>query len=161
MIEIGENRYSIAMIFKMLTSGESVPGCALWREVTTGTDPEYYHQKTSETEENGVIVKTHSNGDPKYTVDEIKERLVIEVKEQAAKLISTTDWLISRKVETGTEIPQKVLDYRQAVRKAADEIENTVNAINDYDQIARYEKEKAYHTAWPSQDTVASYIRGA
>lgn len=47
----------------------------------------------------------------------------VEVKAWAGRLLSYTDWYVTRNQETGAPIPDEVLVYRQAVRDASGIIE--------------------------------------
>lgn len=46
-----------------------------------------------------------------------------EVKAHAGRLLSYTDWYVTRQQEAGTPIPEDVLAYRQAVRAMSNELE--------------------------------------
>ena len=46
-----------------------------------------------------------------------------EVKAFAGRLLSYTDWYVTRRADTGEDIPEAVSTYRQAVRAASDTIE--------------------------------------
>ena len=45
------------------------------------------------------------------------------VKQWAGRLLSYTDWYVTRQAETGTPIPEDILAYRQAVRASSNELE--------------------------------------
>jgi hypothetical protein len=47
----------------------------------------------------------------------------LEVKALAGRLLSYTDWYVTRQQEGGAAIPAEVLAYRQAVREASNAIE--------------------------------------
>jgi hypothetical protein len=49
-------------------------------------------------------------------------------KEQAAGLLASTDWYITRKAETDTAVPESVLTYRAAVRTQSGAIEAAITA---------------------------------
>ena len=46
-----------------------------------------------------------------------------EVKTYAGRLLSYTDWYVTRQQEGGADIPADILTYRQAVRQASNDIE--------------------------------------
>lgn len=54
---------------------------------------------------------------------EAKIILAAEVKAHAGRLLSYTDWYVTRQQESGTAIPDEVSAYRQAVRERSGEIE--------------------------------------
>lgn len=49
---------------------------------------------------------------------------VAEVKNYAGRLLSYTDWYVTRQQEGGADIPADILAYRQAVRQASNDIES-------------------------------------
>ena len=56
----------------------------------------------------------------------LKYNAVQQTKATAAGLLQPTDWMVTRKAETGTAIPDSVLDYRAAVRTASGAIETAI-----------------------------------
>ena len=56
----------------------------------------------------------------------LKSNAIAQVKATAAGLLQPTDWMVTRKAETGTSIPDTVLDYRAAVRTASGAIETAI-----------------------------------
>ena len=54
------------------------------------------------------------------------------IKQQAAGLLSPTDWYITRNAETGAEIPTNVATYRAAVRTKSGEIEAAIDATTTH-----------------------------
>ena len=56
----------------------------------------------------------------------LKYNAVQRTKATAAGLLQPTDWMVTRKAETGTSIPDTVLDYRAAVRTASGAIETAI-----------------------------------
>ena len=87
------------------------------------------------------------NGDPVLDADGVqlvslglKSQAIATVKAQAAGLLSPTDWYVTRKAETGTEIPSDVLTYRQSVRTASGAIEAAISGVTTLEAfIALYE----------------------
>lgn len=80
------------------------------------------------TEEDGSITKG------------LKSNAISVVKQQAAGLLSPTDWYVTRKAETGTEIPSDILTYRQSVRTASGAIEAAISGVTTLEAfIALYE----------------------
>jgi hypothetical protein len=47
-----------------------------------------------------------------------------EVKAFAGRLLSYTDWYVTRRADTGEDIPAGISAYRQAVREASDALED-------------------------------------
>ena len=56
----------------------------------------------------------------------------VQVKQWAGRLLSYTDWYVTRRADTGEDIPADVLTYRQAVRDASGEIEAMDPIPEDY-----------------------------
>jgi len=56
----------------------------------------------------------------------LKSNAIAQVKTTAAGLLQPTDWMVTRKAETATAIPDSVLDYRAAVRTASGTIETAI-----------------------------------
>lgn len=80
------------------------------------------------TEEDGSI----TNG--------LKSNAIATVKQQAAGFLSPTDWYVTRKAETDTEIPSDILTYRQSVRTASGAIEAAISGVTTLEAfIALYE----------------------
>ena len=70
----------------------------------------------------------------------LKSKAIDTVKAQAAGLLNPTDWYVTRKAETGTEIPADVLTYREAVRTASGAIESAIEACSTLEAfMALYE----------------------
>lgn len=70
----------------------------------------------------------------------LKSNAIATVKQQAAGLLSPTDWYVTRKAETDTEIPSDILTYRQSVRTASGTIEAAISGVTTLEAfIALYE----------------------
>ena len=67
-------------------------------------------------DENGVQIVTKG----------LKSNAIAQVKATAGGLLRSTDWMVTRKAETGTAIPSAVGDYRTAVRTASEAIETAI-----------------------------------
>jgi hypothetical protein len=62
----------------------------------------------------------------------LKTNAIAQVKATAGSLLQSTDWMVTRKAETGTEIPSSVADYRTAVRIASGTIEAKIKAVKSH-----------------------------
>lgn len=71
--------------------------------------------------------KLDSKGNPIITRG-LKHHAIQTCKQQAAGLLASTDWYITRNAETSTEIPASVLLYRAAVRTQSGVIEAAITA---------------------------------
>jgi len=65
----------------------------------------------------------------------LKSNAIAQVKATAAGLLQPTDWMVTRKAETGTSIPDTVLDYRAAVRTASGTIETAIVAATTLEAL--------------------------
>lgn len=54
------------------------------------------------------------------------------IKQQAAGMLSSTDWYVTRNAETGAAIPADVTTYRAAVRSKSNEIETAIDAVTTH-----------------------------
>ena len=71
-------------------------------------------------DENGVQIVTKG----------LKSNAIAQTKTTAGSLLASTDWYVTRKAETGAEIPADVLTYREAVRTASGAIEAAIEACS-------------------------------
>ena len=72
-----------------------------------------------------------SAGNPK-DVGDLKTDAIAQVKVAAANLLQSTDWMVTRKAEAGTAIPDSVGNYRTAVRTASGTIETAITNAADH-----------------------------
>lgn len=77
----------------------------------------------------GIAKNLHDSGESLGLRSTWKSR----VDETAGSLLSSTDWYVVRKSETGAEIPTDVSDYRTAVRQANTDIKADIDASTDMD----------------------------
>jgi len=59
----------------------------------------------------------------------LKSNAIAQVKATAGGLLQSTDWMVTRKAETGAAIPSAVGDYRTAVRTASEAIETAIVGV--------------------------------
>ena len=71
-------------------------------------------------------------------LDELKEKKIKQVKKQAHSILSETDWYITRKQETGEEIPQDVLDERQSIREQSEVMEDKISNLQTKEEVKDY-----------------------
>ena len=79
------------------------------------------------------------------TLEDEKRMRIEAIKREAHSILAQTDWYIVRHQETGAPIPQAVLDYRAAVRAAADRAEQEIA------QLASVEAVRGYRVEWPEK----------
>ena len=66
------------------------------------------------------------------------------VKQTAGSLLAPTDWYVVRKSETGTAIPQSVLDRRAEIRTLSNTKEAAIRATSTTDELAGYVSSSAF-----------------
>jgi len=65
----------------------------------------------------------------------LKSQKISISKKQAAGLLQSTDWYVTRKSDTGTAIPQAIQDFRTAVRSVNNQQETQINACSNVEQL--------------------------
>jgi hypothetical protein len=84
---------------------------------------------------------TDENGEPviqdgkQVVIKGLKSQKIQIVKQQTAGLLSSTDWYVTRKSDTGTAIPQEIQDYRNQVREVSNQQEAQINACLNVDEL--------------------------
>ena len=65
----------------------------------------------------------------------LKSIWITQTKRTANELLSNTDWMVTRKSEKGTAIPDATTKYRDSVRTACNTIETKINACSNLTQF--------------------------
>lgn len=68
-------------------------------------------------------------------LDTLKSVWVAKQKETASTLLNPTDWYVTRKYETDTQIPTDVTTYRAAVRTSCGARESEINGCTTVDEL--------------------------
>lgn len=71
--------------------------------------------------------------------DDIKNKMIAQVKRQASRHLENTDWMAWREGEGGTAIPDDVKTYRTAIRKESNDKETEIKALSNLDAIKLYQ----------------------
>jgi hypothetical protein len=58
----------------------------------------------------------------------VKAQLISGVKATQHRLLSETDWAVIRRADTGTEVPENIQTWRDAIRVKATEMEEAIDA---------------------------------
>ena len=66
-----------------------------------------------------------------YVTEGLKTIWIRQTKTTANELLFKTDWMITRKAEKGTAIPDATTKYRDSVRTACNTIETKINACSN------------------------------
>lgn len=89
------------------------------------------------TDENGELIIRDGK---QVIIKGLKSQKISISKQQTAGLLSSSDWYVTRKSDTGTEIPQNIQDYRNEVRSISNQQETQINACATVEQLkALYE----------------------
>jgi hypothetical protein len=89
---------------------------------------------------------TNEDGEPviqdgkQVVIKGLKSQKIQISKQQTAGLLSSSDWYVTRKADTGTAIPQNIQDFRNEVREVSNQQETQINACTTVEQLkALYE----------------------
>jgi len=84
---------------------------------------------------------TDEDGEPviqdgkQVVIKGLKSQKISISKQQTAGLLSSTDWYVTRKSDTGTAIPQEIQDFRNQVREVSNQQEAQINACINVEQL--------------------------
>ena len=93
-------------------------------EVVIGTRPDDRFYIVTGPDNTGTYSSTPREIDDVTTDGEttlgLKSQFIAKQKDSANKLLSPTDWYVTRKIEIGTEVPVAIATFRTAVRAVCD-----------------------------------------
>jgi len=84
---------------------------------------------------------TDEDGEPviqdgkQVVIKGLKSQKIFISKQQTAGLLSSTDWYVTRKSDTGTAIPQEIQDFRNEVRIVSNQQETQINACTTVEEL--------------------------
>lgn len=81
---------------------------------------------------------------------DLKSVWLSNVRITAGQLLSETDWMVVRKLDTGIDLSVEVEAYRQSIREASNSKEATINAIETVSDLANYISSPAF-IVWPQR----------
>ena len=120
----------------MIWSDEDKKGFGLvWEaEEDTSFDSRFYFAKgiekkladTNEVDKDGKAIIDPLTGKQLVTLG-LKSKWITQTKTTANSMLSRTDWYVTRKAETGADIPSDISKYRTDVRTATKTIEDKIN----------------------------------
>ena len=84
---------------------------------------------TNQDKTDGKIPDGKDVGD--VAVEGLKTQIIRTIKQQAANILSETDWYIVRKADAGTAVPSAITTHRAAVRTKAAEQETAITNASD------------------------------
>ena len=99
-----------------------------------------YYDATSVTdiEVDGIVQRNYGTKQ-RYTLQELRDLRISEIKDSAHSLLEPTDWYIVRNAETGDPIPSEVSTRRVEIRTISNDAETTLNSETDYQAIIDYQ----------------------
>jgi len=95
-------------------------GTPLYVQVLDNTDPE-----------NPVMVDT----DERLVTKGLKSNMIAQVKDTAGKLLATTDWYVTRKVERNVDIPTDVASKRAAIVAESERLETAIAGVDSVEAL--------------------------
>lgn len=84
-----------------------------------------YNPDTEQMEDTTEQVVTHG----------LKHTMTAQVKDTAGKLLSTTDWYVTRKVERNVDIPTDVASKRVAIVAESERLETAIAGVKTVEQL--------------------------
>ena len=84
---------------------------------------------TSQDNTDGIIPTGKSVGDVK--TEGLKTKLIRDLKSDVSRILSETDWYVTRKSEKSTAIPSNITTHRDAVRTKQAEMETAITNAAD------------------------------
>ena len=99
-------------------------------------DNDYYTNNLSnnKVESDGSVTRTWSSS--AKTLSDVQTSKIVQAKEIANSLLTSTDWYVVRKAEVGTAFSDEISAYRTAVRTCYGNIKTAINAASDVDELA-------------------------
>jgi len=95
-------------------------GNPLYVKVLDNTDPD-----------NRVMV----DSDERLVTKGLKSTMIAQVKDTAGKLLATTDWYVTRKVERNVDIPTDVASKRTAIVAESERLETAIKAVSTVEAL--------------------------
>jgi len=126
-----------------------------WGRQTDGTLIERKLEDEDAKDEDGKQLYKE-DGKTKLINEGLKTIWIRKTKNMANDFLSTSDWMVTRKTEKGTAIPNAITTYRDNVRTACNTIETKINDCSSLaDFMKLFESEKEGENApmydWPDE----------
>ena len=71
--------------------------------------------------------------------DDLKNRMIEQVKRQASRHLESSDWMAIRASEGGSAIPENVKSFRSKIREESNSKETEIKALSNLDAIKLYQ----------------------
>ena len=78
----------------------------------------------------------------------LKTTWIKNTKNTANSLLSSSDWYVTRKADSGAAVPDTIQDYRSSVRARCAEIETTINSVTNFNDFVALFDTDIYN--WPT-----------
>jgi len=85
-------------------------------------------------DEEGNVIETK----PNYDIAELKASKIQAIKTEAGKLLSPTDWYVTRLAERAVDIPTEIAEERLDIVTKSDTFETEINALTTVEEVLRY-----------------------
>jgi hypothetical protein len=82
------------------------------------------------------VTEAMEDTDKQVVTKGLKSNFIAQVKQTAGSILAQTDWMVTRKADIGTDIPESVVAYRASVRAKADELEASISAVTSVEELA-------------------------
>jgi hypothetical protein len=82
------------------------------------------------------VTEAMEDTDKQVVTKGLKSNFIAQVKQTAGSILAQTDWMVTRKADIGTDIPESVIAYRASIRTKADELEASISAVTTVEQLA-------------------------
>ena len=100
-------------------------------EVDADGNPIYVQELDNSDPDNPVMVDTTEQ----LVTKGLKSNMIAQVKDTAGKLLATTDWYVTRKVERSVDIPTDVSSKRVAIVAESDRLETAIAAVTTVEAL--------------------------
>ena len=85
-------------------------------------------------DEDGNVIETK----PNYDIAALKASKISAIKTEAGKLLSPTDWYVTRLAERAVAIPQEIAEERLDIVTKSDTFETELTALTTVEEVLRY-----------------------
>ena len=102
-------------------------------EVDEENNPLYVQVLDNTDPDNPVMV----DSDERLVTKGLKSNMTAQVKDTAGKLLASTDWYVTRKVERNVDIPTDVASKRVAIVAESDRLETAIAGVTTVEQLIK------------------------
>ena len=100
-------------------------------EVDADGNPIYVQELDNSDPDNPVMVDTTEQ----LVTKGLKSNMIAQVKDTAGKMLATTDWYVTRKMERNVDIPTDVSSKRVAIVAESDRLETAIAAVTTVEAL--------------------------